>query len=241
MPADWRDWLLSATVRAGIATGFLLTPSVRVQLGGAAIAALSLFIGMLVAGVVAGHWYIARRSARRDLAADAFAVVALAPSTIVTAGIQGAEDRFGGRTAYVLAALAASVLIFAIVASLARLDDRVTFGTATVGALGGALTLAALLGNPARYTTADSWQALSIAWMVAALATLVFGVLPRKGRGILPIAVYAVFALFVVMLPVGGRAEDAGVGSLSMLTLVVAGAIMVLIAPTGAGTYDDEA
>lgn len=241
LPSDWRVWLLSATVRAGVATGFLLTPTVRIQLGEAAIAALSLFIGIMILGVMAGHWYIVRRTARRDLAADAFAVIALAPSAIVAAGIQGADDRFGGRTANVLAALGATILIFAIVALIAGLDDRLTFGDASIGALGGALTLAVLVGNPERYPSGEAWQALSIAWMAAALATAMFGFMPSGARSALPVAVYALFALAVILIPVNRPNEETGVETLSVLALIVAGAIIVLVAPAGSRAYVDDA
>jgi len=227
----WRTWLLSATARAGVATGFLLTPAVRAQLGDAAMAALALFIAAALILTLVGHWYIVRGAVRRDLAADAFAVLALVPAAIVAAGIQGAEDRFGGRTANVLAALGATVLIFAIVALIAQMDERIVFGEAAIGALGGALTVAVLIGNPNRFTTADSWQALTIAWMVAALATAVFGLSPAALRSAIPIVVYALFALVVVLLPVDRPTQQSGANTLSILALLVAGATMVLVAP----------
>ena len=229
---DWRNWLLSATARAGVATGFLLTPTVREQLGDVAVAALSVFISAALVGTLAGHWYVARRGTRRDLAADAFAVLALVPAAIVAAGIQGADDRFGGRTVYVLAALAATTLTFAIVALIARMDERIEFGQAALGALGGALSLAALIGNPHRYSTADSWQPLSLAWIVAALATLLFSVLPTAARSAFPLVVYALFALAAILWPVDRATQQGGADTLSVLTLIIAGAAMVLIAPS---------
>lgn len=229
----WRNWLLSGTARAAVATGFLLTPTVRVQLGGAAIAALCVFISLILATILAGHLYFARGSARRDVAADIVAVVAVVPSAIVTAGIQSAEDRFGGRTTNLLAALATTTLIFAIVALVARLDERLDFGEATVGALGGALTVAAMIGSPDRYSTSDAWQGLTIAWMIAAVATVVFGVLPVVARTPFPLIVYAIVAAGFAIIPVerSAASPDSGIESLSVLTLIVAGAIMVLIAP----------
>ncbi len=202
MGADWRKWLLSGTARASVATGFLLFPAVRAQLGDAAMAGLSLFLAAALVMALVSHWYIARRAAHWDLAADAFSVVALVPAAIVAAGIQGAEDRFGGRTVNVLAALGATTLIFAIVALIARLDERIEFGEASIGALGGALTFAILIGNPNRFTTAEAWKALTIAWMVASVSTVVFGLSPAAIRRALPVAVYALFA--------AGRAAPAG-------------------------------
>ncbi|MEZ4522251.1 MAG: hypothetical protein R3A46_11505 [Thermomicrobiales bacterium] len=230
---DWRNWLLSGTVRAGVATGFLMIPTVRVQLGEAAIALLCLFLGVVLAGVLGGHWYIARRTARRDIAADIVAIVALTPSAIVAAGIQGAEDRFGGRTVNVLAALGSTLLIFAIVAFVAQLDERIEFGAAAMGSLGGALTFAALLANPDRYSANEVWQPLSIAWMVAAGATILFGVLPGGIRSFFPIAVYVAFAAVFLFLPVETTPEESasGVESLAILATVITGAIMILIAP----------
>lgn len=230
--ANWRNWLLSATARAGIATGFLLTPAVREQLGDASIAALSVFIAGALIMTLIGHWYFVRGQARRDLAADAFAVVALVPVGIVAAGIQGAEDRFGGRTANVLAALTATILIYAIVALIARMDDRLEFGDAAIGSLGGALSLAVLVGNPNRFATAELWQALSVAWMVAAVATVIYGVAPAIARSAIPVVVYGVFALVVALLPANELNQQSGADTLAILALLTTGAAMVLIAPT---------
>lgn len=230
---NWRNWLLSATARAGVATGFLLTPTVQTQLGDATTVALSLFISAALVMTLLGHWYLARGQARRDLAADAFAVVALVPVGLVAAGVQGADDRFGGRTTNVLAALTATILIYAIVALIARMDERLDFGDAVIGSLGGALTLVVLIGNPNRLATADAWQALSIAWMVAAVATVVYGVLPTVARAVLPVVVYGAFALVIALLPADGLNQESGADRLAILALLITGAAMVLIAPTG--------
>ena len=238
MPAreDWRDWLLSATARAAVATGFLLTPTVREQLGDAAVASLALFlaVGLFIAG--AGHWYLARGRARRDLTADAFAMVALVPAATVASEIQGADDRFGGRTTNVLAALAATTMIFAIVALIARMDGRVDFGAAAAGSVAGALTVAALVGNPARFTAVDAWQMLSVAWMVAALTSALFIFLPDGARSVAPPGLYGLFALVVILLPSGRAAGETSTDTLAILTLVVVGAIMVLVAPSARRT-----
>ncbi len=231
--AGWRNWLLLATARVGVATGFLLTPTVRQQLGDAAVAALAVFLALVLLMTLVGHWYLVRGQARRDLAADAFAVLTLTPVGIVAAGIQGAEDRFGGRTANVLAALAATILIFAIVALIARMDDRLDFGDAALGALGGALAVAVLIGNPNRFAVADMWQALSVAWMAAAVATVVYGLLPARVRASLPLVTYGVFALVVALLPASQLNQESGADTLAILALLTTGAAMALIAPTG--------
>jgi hypothetical protein len=225
--------LLSATARATVATLFLLTPTVRAQLGDASMAALSAFIATCLCLAIAGHRYVARQRARRDLAADAFAVLAVVPAGLTAAGIQGADDRFGGRTVNVLAALASVTLIVAILALIARMDGRMTFGQATLGSLGGALTLAALVGNPGRFVTTDAWLYLSVAWMVAGAASASFIVLGRRARAVVPILVYAAFTAIVALLPAESSRNTEGLDELSLLTLAVTGAIIVLIAPAG--------
>jgi hypothetical protein len=236
-PADWRVWLLSATARAGVATGFLLVPTVRVQLGDASLAALCLVLAGGLAAALAGHLYVARERARRDLAADAVAVVALVPAAIVAASIHGADDRFGGRTENALAALATATMIFAIVALVARADERITFADASVGALGGALTLAAVIGNTPRFASGDVWQALSLAWMVAAASSVVFAVSPDRLRAFIPVAVYASFSLVIVLLPADTPSQSVNTGSLPIMALIATGAIMLLIAP---GKHSDR-
>jgi hypothetical protein len=230
LPGDWRSWLLSATARAGLATGFLLVPSARVQLGDATLAILCFVLAAGLVAALAMHWYLVRERARRDLAADALAVLALTPTTMVAAGIQSADDRFGGRTAYVLAALAATALAFAIVALVARMDERLSSGDVSLGALGGALVVAALIGNPARFNAADAWQALSIAWMVAALATAGYAIMPPSARTLVGPAVYALFAIVIYRLPAHKPAQAIEPSSLPLLAIVAIGAMMVLVA-----------
>lgn len=231
LPAGWRAWLLSATARAGVAIGFLLVPNVRVQLEDAAISVVCMVLAGCLAALAAGHVYVTQQPARRDLAADAVAVLALVPSAIVAASIQSADDRFGGRTENVLAALTATAMIFGIVALVARADRRAGFGEATLGALGGALSLAAVTGNTARFPTADVWQALALAWMVAASASLLFALVPRPLRTVVPLVAYAGFALLITQLPAEATANPVEAGSLPVVALVATGAIMVLIAP----------
>ena len=223
---------MSAIARAAIATGFLLTPTVRAQLGDAAVASLAIFLagGLFMAG--AGHWYFARGRARRDLTADAFAIIALVPAATVAAEIQSADDRFGGRTTNVLAALAAVTMIFAIVALIARMDGRIDFGSAAAGSVAGALTVVALVGNPARFSASDAWQMLSIAWMLAAITSALFVFLPAGPRSVVPMTVYGLFALIVILLPADQAGGRSSTDTLAILTLIVVGAIMVLIAPS---------
>ncbi len=227
----WRAWLLSGTARAGVATGFLLIPTVRLQLDDAATALMCVVLSACLLATALGHVYLTRLPFRRDLIADAVAVVALAPSAIVAASIQSADDRFGGRTEYLLAALAAAVTIFAIVAAVARTDIRLGFGDATLGALAGALTLAAVIGNTPRFPSGDAWQPLSLAWMVAALVSLVYGMLPDAVRSIVPVASYALFCVVIILFPAETSVNAVDPRSLPILALTATGAIMLLMAP----------
>ncbi len=231
LPPDWRVWLLSATARAGVATGFLLVPTVRLQLGDASLAVLCFVLAGCVVATLAGHLYFVRERARRDLAADAIAVLALVPAAIVAASIQGADDRFGGRTENVLAALGAATMIFGIVAIVARADHRITFADASLGSLGGALALAAIIGSSPRFSGGDVWQALSLAWMVAALSSLVFAMLPGRARALLPIAVYGTFSLAILLLPADTPNQSVNTSSLPAMALIATGAVMLLTAP----------
>jgi hypothetical protein len=230
LPPDWRGWLLSATARASVATGFLLVPTARAQLGDATLAILCFVLAAGLIAAMATHWYVARERARRDLAADALAVLAVTPTTMVAAGIQSADDRFGGRTSYALAALAATVLVFAIGALVAGMDERLTVGDVSLGALGGALVVAALIGNPSRFNADDAWQALSIAWMAAALATAAYAVLPGGLRSFAGPLVYALFAVVIYRLPADKPAQSIEPSSLPLLAIVATGALMVLVA-----------
>src|SRR5690606_38543908 len=81
------------------------------------------------------------------------------------------------------------------------------------------------------FPTADVWQALALAWMVAASASLLFALVPRPLRTVVPLVAYAGFALLITQLPAEATANPVEAGSLPVVALVATGAIMVLIAP----------
>ena len=97
LPRDWRDWALSALLRACAAFGFLLVPTVESRVGDAALALVCIAAGSAFAAVVGYRWYTTRQPLRVELIADGIALVVLVPALALAAGIQAADSRFGGR------------------------------------------------------------------------------------------------------------------------------------------------
>lgn len=188
-----------------------------------------------VAAVAGGVWYTLRTPVRRDLAADAVTLACLVPTIVVASGIQLADARFGGRAENVLAAMGAVAAVFAIVAFIGASERGAGFGFVALAALPAALSVAAIIGGTTVFAGGQTWQGLSLAWMAAAGATLVYLVIPAS-RGWVSIVVFAGFAAAMLTLP--DRRVTASTQAdldVALLTVAAVAAIIVLIgfAPSG--------
>lgn len=233
LPRDWRDWALSALLRACAALGFLLVPTVETRVGDAALAFVCIVAGSGFAAVVGYRWYTTRQPLRVELIADGIALVVLVPALALAAGIQAADSRFGGRDENVVAATIATLLIFLIVTVIARAVDSERGRQVAIALLPAALTFAATVGGGDRFASGEFWKGAALAWIVAGVTTLIYGLMPRSAGVIVLSGVYGVFAIVVLLTretQTGFQDANQSMGWLAVAALLVVGGIIAVAA-----------
>lgn len=199
-PADWRSWVLSAVMRAGIAVVFALTPTLEARFGDLALVISCLAGAALVCSVIGWIWWSRREPVRRDLLTDLLTLVALIPSVEVTATIQIADARFGGRVPNALAGLGAALAMFMILILLSRTLPPLFTSDPSIAVLPGALAIAAGIGGATYFTTVNFWQGISAAWLASATATLLYAIGPARLRNLIAMLAFVLFSLALVYL-----------------------------------------
>ena len=233
LPRDWRDWSLSALLRASAAMAFVLVPSFEARFGDASLAFVCVLAASGIAAVAGYRWYTTRQPPRVELIADALTLIVLVPALALAAGIQAADSRFGGRDENVVAATIAILLIFLIVTVVARAADGQRGRQVAIAVLPAALSIAATIGGGDRFASGDFWQGASLAWIVAGCATLVYGFFPRSAGVIILSGVYGVFAIVVLLTretQTGFQDVNASTGWLSPAVVIVVGVVIGLAA-----------
>lgn len=235
LPADWPVLLVLAISRAVVAAGFVFVPAFRPRLGDATLTVITIGLALGVAAAAGGVWHVLRTPVRRDLLADVVTLTCLVPTIVVASGIQLADARFGGRAENVLAAMGAVAAVFAIVAFTGASEGGTRFGFVALAALPAALSVAAIIGGTTVFAGGQTWQGLSLAWMAAAGASLVYLVAPGA-RGWVSILVFTGFAAAMLTLPDRRVTESSRADlDVALLTVAAVAAIVVVIglAPSG--------
>ncbi|MFW6074814.1 MAG: hypothetical protein ACOC9Y_04415 [Chloroflexota bacterium] len=191
---DWRRWVLSGLVRGGVALGFAGVPAVEVRFGDAALVIVCCVLAICVGLVVGLEWYTRASAPRRDLVVDVVSLLCLTPILMLAGELLVADGRFGGRTSNVLAMLGVTLLVMAILTLIGRTGADPVAQPNTLSILPSALMVAAVVGGPRLYATAQIWQGMSLAWMIAGIVTMLALVLGHQGRLIAAIGSIIIFA-----------------------------------------------
>ena len=232
LPVDWRDWLLPAVSRGAAAVGFGVFPRVQEQLGDAALAAIALMAGAFAIGLAVLVWY-STSLIRRELVVDAIFLIVLVPAVSVASGIELADARFGGRSLNFLAATLAILAIFSIGATIASWGGSARGSVAQASVVSGGLVIAAVIGGASRFSGADLWLGVSLAWMVGGAMTLVAALLPPAFRGITLTSVYTMFGLVMLYTGLAGSGEpiEGSVATLAIMATVFPVLVLVALIP----------
>ncbi len=201
-------------------------------MGDASLVAICVVLGT-VAAIVAGlSWHYSGGTVRRELAADVVSLVLVVPIVAVAVSIQVADVRFGGRGNHFLASAIAVFFGYLIVVVVATFAGAIRDRTSQVAVLPAALVIAAVIGGAGRFSSANVWKGVSLAWILAAAATFMFALLPRNLRGFIVPAVYIVFAIVVLATSSSADGESmigaSSAGLATALTIVV-GVVLVAI------------
>jgi hypothetical protein len=140
-----------------------------------------------------------------------------------------ADIRLGGATGHFAAAALAVLTVVGIVAVVAILTSVESPLSTGIALLPAALVVAATIAAAERFAADNLGQGLTAAWMIAALATLLDGVLIAKHRALVPPVAFAVFAIVVA---VAGNASGADVSrsnaTIAFITTAASGAALLL-------------
>ncbi len=230
-PADWRESVPPAFVRAVISIGFLAWPSFEDRFGALSFpvtcAALTVFAAL-------GAYVVSRTEARRSwptMATDAVACGLLAPVIAVAARIQVAAPELGGSVRGFTAAAVALAGSFALVAIVAAATASREGGRGGIPLLTGSLMVGVALLGAERFATQDLNAGLSLAAMTAALITVLCGLMPRAFRAVLPGLGFVTVAIATAAI---ARDRDAGVVSdekavVALLVSAIAGGSLLVV------------
>lgn len=227
---DWRDRVPAAVVRVLVGATFIAAPAFEERLGGIALPVMCIILSGMT-GVAA--WLLARSDAERSWslnATDSATLALLVPVAAVASGIEVADIRLGGATGNFMAAaiaVLAVVGIVSVVAALASVESPLSAGIALLPA---SLIVAATIAAAERFAADKLGQGLTAAWMIAALATLLDGMLAVRYRSLVPPVAFAVFAIVVAVAGTSGGADVSRAnGTIAFITTAASGAVLLIV------------
>lgn len=218
-------------VRAICAIGFGFVPSVSDRFGDAALALVSVALAAAVAGIVVMLIRMSR-PLEWPLLADAATLFTLVPILVTASGIEVADARFGGRGINFFAAASAVVLLYVIVVTIATRGWSHRGASGQLGALPGAFSITVVLLGTANFSAGGIWRGLSIAWMGAALVTVVAMLVPARYRAVVAPLAFALFAAGVVATNAASdeaASLSSGSSAVAALSAAIVAAVLILI------------
>ena len=233
LPADWRDRVPAASVRALIGATFLSLPAFDDRIGELALPAICVVLAVLT-GIAA--WATGHSEAQRSWslnATDAATLALLVPVVDVASGIEVADIRLGGATGHFLAAAVAVLAMVGIVSIVAALSSVESPPSAGIALLPAALVVAAAIAAAEQFAADNLGRGLTAAWMIAALATLLDGALAPRFRSLVPPVAFAVFAIVVAAAGSTGGAEVSRANATIAFVTTAASGAALLISPIG--------
>lgn len=216
--------------RAGVAVGFTATPAVAERVDDAALALVCVVLAVAVWTALGLDWYARRELDRIELAVDGLSILVLVPTVALSGGLQVADGRFGGRLENIVAAFLTSVAVMFMLLLVSRSAPVRWPSAPIVALLPAALSAAVIFGGPGLFTTGRTWQGISLAWMVAALFTLLCAILPRQLRPMLALIAYAGVSLVVLVWSAtsSGPNINTAANTLSIVSVVLIGVLVLL-------------
>lgn len=205
-PADWRERVPPAFVRAIIAIGFMASPAFEDRFGDVAFPLTSLTLAVFVALGALAFSRSEARDAWPSMAADALVCAVLAPVIAVAGRLQVAAPELGGSTRGFSAAAVALVATFALVAIFAAAVAAQQSHAGGLELLTASMMVGVAMLGAERFATQELTAGLSLAAMAAALATVLDGLLPMRYRSALPPVAFTVIAIVTVGVARGGAA-----------------------------------
>lgn len=226
---DLREGLGYGLTRAACAIGFGAVPMLSERFGDAALSLVSFGLALLMIAIAGGLVRLGRPLEWR-LAADAITLSVLIPVLVTASGIEVADDRLGGRSTNFLAAALATAMIYLVIVVVVTRSGADRNPSSQIGALPGALLITAILVGTSNFSAVTLWRGLSVAWMVAAIATALATLLSLRARALVAPLAFALFAAGIVVAEIMSESERSlSSGSSGIAVLVTGGVAVVLL------------
>jgi hypothetical protein len=211
---------------------FAAVPTLERRFGDPTVMLVTLVLSVCVAVIVYFAWKMVSGTVTGLLAVDVLTLALLVPVVATVSGVEVSAERQGADRPYFLIAALAALGALGLVALLAVAANALHDRQVGLAVLPAVLCFAAVIGGGERFSAGALAEGLSAAWMVAAVATLIDGLIPAGARELLPFGTFAVAAGAIVAL--GRNASDASTissGTLAVAYLATAaagGALLVL-------------
>jgi hypothetical protein len=226
-----RDGFGYGLSRALCAVGFGFVPSLSARLGDSALAIVSAVLAMLLLGVV---FLLLRmnRPVEWRLVADSATLLVLVPVLVTSSGLAVADARFGGRGINFLAASAAVACLFVVIVVIATRGGADRNAAGQIGGLPAAFSIVIIIMGTSYFSAGAISRGLSIAWMAAAVVTVVVMLVPVGRRSIFAPAAFALFTAALVISDIlgdGGSALNAETSAIAVMTTLFVAAVLIII------------
>jgi hypothetical protein len=225
----WKGSGVAALTRGFVAICLLAAPTFEARLGSAALPFVCVALAATCALIAAGMRSSSRASGWTSPAADTVTLLTVVPAAALASGIEVADSRLGGGAGYFAAAAAAVIGATAIVALVAA---SLTYGTPTsssIALLPAPMIVAAVIAGADRFSAESFTQGLGMAWIAAALITVLDGLTSEQVRSLLPPLGFAVFVVLVVLIGRSGSPSQvtATNSAIALVTTAIAGAALL--------------
>lgn len=229
-PADWREGIAPGLSRGFCAVVFAAVPTLETRFASATLSLVCLGLAAFVGALVYLSWKMRAPRALALLGPDVASLALLLPTIAVASGLEVADTGLGGRSTHFLLAGVAVLGVLGLVALVAATLGLTDPDLPALAALPGALSVAVVLGGGARFAAGSLANGLSVAWMLAGLATFGVWLARRRVRPAIPASVFAIGAAIVIVAgaSAGGQNQvSSGNAGLAYIVTVVAGLVIL--------------
>jgi hypothetical protein len=210
---------------------FATMPALDDRFGAATLALMCAAMAALCVGSV----YLVRNADVGQtwplIATDALTLLLLVPVVAVASGIEVADAQLAGQADNFAASAVAVIAVTIIIGLTATVLSFRSPSLGQLALLPATLIVAAAIAGADRFSAGTLAQGLSVAWMVAALLTLVEGLSGAHIRPLLPASGFSIFAIAVALISRNGTAAHVSTtnAAIALIVTAIAGGVLLLV------------
>jgi hypothetical protein len=218
-------------VRAWCGLCFAVVATLEERFGDTTLLLVALVLSVSTGVVTYFAWKMTSALATGLLAPDVLALALLVPVLASASGVLVADQRLSDRGPYFLLAALATLGALGLIELLAVIGNANVPRQLALAALPAALCVAAVLGGGERFSAGAIHEGLSVAWMVAAVVTLVDGLVAAPPN-VVPVVAFTLIAVTIVLAGSSGGATStitARNAAIAYFTTAAAGGSLLLL------------